>query len=224
VLWFRLPTPAVRPPDTLGYIGTETMVVSIPRIGYFQTAMLIAKGGFEQIRVAGIEKFRADIVQAAAFLAPVVDTLTDWDQVSLLTVQVNWLRRWHRPGLLCIGDAAHAMSPAFGVGINYAVQDAVATANLLAAPLLAGVLTDRQVAAVERRRALPVRLMQPIQLQVHRVIARPGGGANIPNPFPRWVRVALALVLPVVRRITARVVGRGFRPERIRDELLEPRR
>jgi 2-polyprenyl-6-methoxyphenol hydroxylase-like FAD-dependent oxidoreductase len=223
VLWFRLPPPAVRPPDSLGYIGTETMVVAIPRIGYYQTALLIPKGGFDEIRAAGIEKFRADIVQAAEFLAPVVDTLVDWDQVSLLTVQVNRLKRWHRPGLLCIGDAAHAMSPAFGVGINYAVQDAVATANLLAAPLLAGVLTDRHVAAVEKRRALPVRLMQPIQLQVHRVIARPGGGAGIPNPFPGWVRATLVVVLPVVRRVAARVVGRGFRPERIRPEILEPR-
>jgi 2-polyprenyl-6-methoxyphenol hydroxylase-like FAD-dependent oxidoreductase len=220
VLWFRLPPPDVRPPDSLGYIGTETMVVAIPRIGYYQTALLIPKGGFDEIRAAGIEKFRADIVQAAGFLAPVVDTLKDWDQISLLTVQVNRLRRWHRPGLLCIGDAAHAMSPAFGVGINYAVQDAVATANLLAAPLLAGVLTDRQVAAVQKRRALPVRLMQPIQLQVHRVIARPGGGANIPNPFPRGLRVVLAVALPVVRRLTARLVGRGLRPERIRSELL----
>jgi 2-polyprenyl-6-methoxyphenol hydroxylase-like FAD-dependent oxidoreductase len=159
-------------------------------------------------------------VRTATFLGPVIDSLEDWDQVKLLTVQVNRLRRWHTPGLLCIGDAAHAMSPAFGVGVNLAVQDAVATANLLAAPLIAGTVTDRDLAALQRRRALPVRVTQRVQLRLHRFIARPGAGANIPYPLPRSIRILLGATMPVIRRAAGRLVGRGIRPERIRRELL----
>jgi len=221
VLWFRLPKPLVEPPSTLGYLSQDTMIVTIPRSDYYQTAMLIPKNGFEKVRSEGLPQFRRSVVGAAEFLAPVIDSLQDWDQVKLLSVQINRLKRWHLPGFLCIGDAAHAMSPAFGVGINYALQDAVATANVIAAPLAAGTLREHHLARVQRRRAPAVRLMQPIQLMLHRVIARPGGGAMIPNPLPRRVRVALVLLLPLVRRVAARVVGRGFVPERIRAELLK---
>ncbi|MET0990288.1 MAG: FAD-dependent oxidoreductase [Glaciihabitans sp.] len=220
VLWFRLPKPRVNPPDTLGYIGTETLVLTIPRIGYYQAAMLIKKGSFPEVVAAGLAQFRADVVRTATFLGPVIDSLEDWDQVKLLTVQVNRLRRWHRPGLLCIGDAAHAMSPAFGVGVNLAVQDAIATANMLAAPLVAGTITDRDLAAVQRRRMFPVRVTQWVQLRMHRYIGRPGGGAGIPYPLPRSVRFLLGLGMPVIQRLTGRLVGRGIRPEKIRPELL----
>ncbi len=220
VLWFRLPRPRSNPPSALGYITEEAMVVTIPRIDYYQTAALIPKGGFPSVRERGLPAFRASLVSAASFLAPVVEHLVDWEQVKLLSVQINRLDRWHRPGLLCIGDAAHAMSPAFGVGINYAIQDAVAAANALSGPLAAGTLGERHLAAVQRRRALPVRLMQPIQLLLHRRVAKPGGGAILPRPVPRRLRVLLTLALPIVRRVMARMVGRGFRPERIRPELL----
>jgi 2-polyprenyl-6-methoxyphenol hydroxylase-like FAD-dependent oxidoreductase len=220
VLWFRLPKPRVNPPDTLGYVGAETLVITIPRIGYYQAAMLIRKGSFPEVRDAGLPKLRETVVRTATFLGPVIDSLEDWDQVKLLTVQVNRLRRWHTPGLLCIGDAAHAMSPAFGVGVNLAVQDAVATANLLTAPLIAGTVTDRDLAALQRRRMLPVRVTQWVQLRLHKFIARPGGGANIPYPLPRSVRILLGAAMPVIRRMTGRLVGRGIRPERIRRELL----
>ncbi len=222
VLWFRMPRPAVTPPSTLGYLNERTMVVTIPRPDYYQTAMLIPKGGFDAVRDAGLPAFRSDIVDAAAFLAPVVSSLESWDQVSLLSVQVNRLERWYLPGFLCIGDAAHAMSPAFGVGINYALQDAVAAANILSGPMTAGGVTKRHLAAVQRRRAWPVRMIQPVQLQLHKVIARPNAGAILPNPLPRRVKLALAVLLPSARIFTARLIGRGFRPERIRSELLHP--
>jgi len=221
VLWFRLPKPAANPPDTLGYISEESMVVTIPRLDYYQTAMLIPKGDFEAVRERGIPEFRAQVARAAEFLEPVVDTIKDWDQVKLLSVQVNRLKRWHQPGFLCIGDAAHAMSPAFGVGINYAIQDAVAAANILAEPLATGTLTQRDLAAVQRRRLWPVRLMQPIQLALHREIARPGGGAIMPNPPTTGAKIFLAVVVPVIRRVAARIVGRGFRLEKIRSDLLD---
>jgi 2-polyprenyl-6-methoxyphenol hydroxylase-like FAD-dependent oxidoreductase len=220
VLWFRMPKTATAQPSTLGYLNAESMVVTIPRGDYYQTGMLIPKGSFAEIKAAGLAEFRARLLRAAPFLAPVAGTLIDWDQVKLLTVQVNRLDRWWLPGLLCIGDAAHAMSPAFGVGINYAIQDAVAAARILAAPLRVGTVSSRALRRVQRRRLLPVRLMQPIQVGLHRVIAKPGGGAFLRNPMPWWQHAIAALLLPVLRRVMARVVGRGFRPEQLSDELL----
>jgi 2-polyprenyl-6-methoxyphenol hydroxylase-like FAD-dependent oxidoreductase len=220
VLWFRLPKPEMNPPSTLGYISEESMVVTIPRLDYYQTAMLIPKGDFDAVRERGITAFRGQVVRAAEFLEPVITTVTDWNQVKLLSVQINRLRRWHKPGLLCIGDAAHAMSPAFGVGINYAIQDAVAAANILCEPLATGTLSRRELAAVQRRRLWPVRLMQPIQLTLHRRIAKPGGGAILSNPPTTGARIVLAVVVPLLRRVMARVVGRGFRPEKIRADLV----
>jgi 2-polyprenyl-6-methoxyphenol hydroxylase-like FAD-dependent oxidoreductase len=216
VLWFHLPKVGRPQPATLAYLDSRSMVITIPREGYYQAGMLIPKGGFEAIRAEGLEAFRQRIVDAAAFLAPAVPQLASWDEVKLLSVRVNRLPRWYAPGLLCIGDAAHAMSPAFGVGVNYAVQDAVATANLLADSLKAGAVTTQQLAAVQRRRLPPVRLMQPIQLQLHKRIGRPGSGVNLPHPLPlRW-RVFLRIILPVIQRAAARIVGRGFRPEHVR--------
>jgi len=215
VLWFRLPKPANPPPVTLAYLDSD-VVLTIDRGDYYQSGLLIAKGAFEGLQAAGLEAFHRRIVAAAPVLSDVVSQLSSWDQVKLLTVQVNRLSRWHRPGLLCIGDAAHAMSPAFGVGVNYAIQDAVATANLLAGPLLDGTLSAADLAAVQRRRELPVRLMQPVQLLLHRRIARPGGPAGLGRDVPAWARTAVSAVLPVVRRVSARMIGIGFRPEHVR--------
>ncbi|HEU4806914.1 MAG TPA: FAD-dependent oxidoreductase [Homoserinimonas sp.] len=218
VLWFHLPMERKERP-TLAYLDKKSMVLTIPRGDYYQAGMLIPKGGLAALKSAGLPAFRQRIADTAPVVASVVDSLERWDQIKLLSVQVNRLRRWYLPGLLCIGDAAHAMSPAFGVGVNFAIQDAVASANRLAAPLRTGTLTTRDLAGVQRRRLPPVRIMQPIQLQLHKRIARAGPGVNLPNPLPRRVRMVLRLVLPGIRRVAARVVGRGIRPEHISPEL-----
>ena len=218
VLWFRLPKPAPAPPPTLAYLAGVDIVLTIDRGDYYQSGMLIPKGGLDRIRAEGLPALRARLVRAAPVLRDVVGALQSFDQVKLLSVQVNRLERWHRPGLLCIGDAAHAMSPAFGVGVNYAVQDAIATANLLAGDLRRGrVVSERALARVQRRRELPVRLMQPIQLALHRRVVRPGGPAGrVPATLPAPVRLLGRAVRPVVQRLAARLVGLGFRPERVR--------
>ncbi|HWU47735.1 MAG TPA: FAD-dependent oxidoreductase [Humibacter sp.] len=218
VLWFRLPKPAVEPPDTLAYLDESSMVLTIPRGDYYQMGMVIPKGGFEPLKANGLPGFRASLVATVPFLAEVVGSLTSWNDVKLLTVQIDRLSRWFTPGLLCIGDAAHAMSPAFGVGVNYAVQDAVAAANLLAEPLRSGASTEQLEDAclrLQRRRLLAVERMQRIQLAAHRVIAKPGGGAILPDPVPASTRLMLRAAAPIMQRVTARLVGRGFRPEHV---------
>ena len=219
VLWFRLPRPVQNPPDTIAYITDSSVMITIPRPDYYQTAMLIPKGSLAEIRRRGLPAFRRSVVDTVPFLEPSVEDLTDWDDVKLLTVQINRLSRWHQPGLLLVGDAAHAMSPAFGVGINYAIQDAVAAANLLVGPLRAGSLTEADLARVQHRRERAVRKMQAIQLWLHKVVARPGGGANMPSA--RTLRLVSAVVPPLVRPLTARLIGRGFRPERIEGHVLQ---
>lgn len=218
VLWFHLPKVGRERP-TLAYLDKKSMVLTIPRGDYYQAGMIIQKGGFPALQAQGLPAFRDRIAQTAPSVASVVDSLQEWDQVKLLSVQVNRLRRWYRPGLLCIGDAAHAMSPAFGVGVNFAIQDAVASANLLAEPLRAGTLTTDDLRRVQRRRLPPVRAMQPIQLQLHKRIANAGPGVNLPHPLPRRIRLVLRLLLPIIRRVAARVVGRGIRPEHLSPQL-----
>ena len=222
VLWFRLPRTVADPPDTLAYLDAESMVITIPREGYYQSGLLIPKGDFPAVKDAGIPEFRARIVRAAPFLTEVVDSITSWDQVKLLTVQVDRLRQWWRDGFLCIGDAAHAMSPAFGVGINYAIQDAVATANILVDSLRAGSVSTADLARVQKRRLRPVARMQPIQLRLHDVVAKPGGGGFLSNPMTWWQRSIASVLLPILRLFTARLIGRGFRPE-VLEPQLEPR-
>ena len=212
VLWFRLSKSAGEPSQALGRVRNGKILVTIDRGDYFQCGLIIPKGAFEEIRRQGLEAFRAGIVSAAPFLADAVHELEDWDQVKLLTVQINRLRRWYRPGLLCIGDAAHAMSPAGGVGINLAVQDAVAAANLLAAKLKRAQVTEDDLRHVQERREMPVRRIQAGQVFVHRRMFGPGGQ---PFAFPWIVRKLIVLLAPIMRRVGARVVGVGFRPERV---------
>ena len=219
VLWFRLPKPDEVPPTTLAYLDETGMVLTIDRGDYYQSGMVIRKGGFAQLQAAGIEAFREALAHPAPFLRPVVGSITSWDDVKLLSVQVNRLETWHRPGLLCIGDAAHAMSPVFGVGVNYAIQDAVAAANLLTAGLRDGTVADEGLAAVQDRRLPPAKRMQGIQLRVHRVVAKSGGGAILPNPMPAPLRWALRAAMPLVQLLTARMIGRGFRPEHLSESL-----
>ena len=222
VLWFRLPKPEDEPPSTLAYIDHGGMVITIDRGDYYQAGLIIPKGGFDDLKAAGIEAFRAQLVASAPVLESVAGTIASWDDVKLLSVQINRLERWYRRGLLAIGDAAHAMSPAFGVGVNYAVQDAVAAANALAAPLRAGAVDLRVLDAVQQRRLPPVRRMQGLQLAAHERIARPGGLSFLPNPMPRALHLAIDAATPVIQRVTARMIGRGFLPESVAPELRDP--
>ncbi len=218
VLWFRLPTPPSPPPDTLGYLRNRTMLITIPRTGYYQMGMLIPKGGFGKIRASGLAAFRQRIGTTAPFLAQAAQSLRDWDEVKLLSVQLDRLKHWSVPGLLCIGDAAHAMSPVFGVGVNYAVQDAVAAARLLAPPLLAGHPTGDALRRLQRRREWPVRLMQPLQQRVHRLLSgavlSDVGAAGLES-MSQWQARLATLAATAARPLLARLVGRGFLPERL---------
>ena len=219
VIWFRLPKPAESQPSTLAYLGDGAMVVTIDRGDYFQTGLVIAKGGIDELEEAGLPAFRSAVAGAAPFLRESLETITDWELLKLLSVQVDRLPRWYRHGFLAIGDAAHAMSPAFGVGVNYAVQDAVAAANALAAPLRDGPVDLRLLDAVQRRRLPPVAWMQRIQLAAHRRITRPGAGPLFPSPPPPALRLAVAAATPLAQRFTAQLIGRGLRPESVAPEL-----
>lgn len=216
VLWFSLPKPADPGAPTLGHLSSSGMVLTIDRGDTCQSGLIIGKGGFEGLHRAGLPAFRTRLVRAAPILREVVHTLTDWEQIKLLTVQVNRLPRWHRPGFIAIGDAAHAMSPMFGVGVNYAIQDAVALANAIRAELRQGAVAEQTLAAVQSRRERPVRLMQGIQARGHRVIVRSTEGRRV---VPRAGATLLRLSSPVLRRITARVIGVGLLPEHVRTPL-----
>lgn len=213
VLWFRLAKPASVPPYLLGRIHDGQMMITLDRADYFQIAMVIPKGGFEKIQHDGFETFRKKIAAIAPEFRNEVNALNDWNQIKLLTVQINRLHRWYRPGLLCIGDAAHAMSPAGGVGINFAIQDAVATANLLAKKILCNECRTEDLALVQRRREFPVRMIQRIQVFVHRRMFGKNSGKAVSLSWP--ARKILGLLAPLLRRIGARIIGIGFRPEHI---------
>ena len=213
VLWMRIPRREDDPPDTLGRIKAGHFLVMINRTSYWQCAYLIKKGSIDEVRQRGLPSFQQGILEVAPFLGDRVQVLDDWDKIKLLTVTVDRLETWHQPGLLCIGDSAHAMSPIGGVGINLAIQDAVATSNLLTRPLLAGTLTENDLAAVQRRREPPTRKTQGMQVFIqNHVVNRVLGD-------PRPVKIPLALRLlkyvPLLRRIPARMIGLGFLPEHV---------
>jgi 2-polyprenyl-6-methoxyphenol hydroxylase-like FAD-dependent oxidoreductase len=218
VLWFNLPKPSASIPDTLGYMSSSGAVITIPRGDYFQSGMLIAKGGFDELRAAGLAAFRSRVAEIAPVLAPVTDTLEDWGQVKLLSVQLNRLERWYRPGFIAIGDAAHAMSPIGGVGVNYAIQDAVALANLIARDLTYGFAPLDKLEALQVRREKPVKLMQAIQKFAHKALARGSGGSVIPG----WALKLLSVVTPLVRGQAAKFIGIGIQPEHVDPTILEP--
>jgi 2-polyprenyl-6-methoxyphenol hydroxylase-like FAD-dependent oxidoreductase len=215
VLWFRLPKEKTATNDTGGTFGAGTLVVEIDRGDYWQCAYVVPKGAADDIRRKGLSAFRTDVARAAPELALVVDTLHDWDQVKLLSVSLDRLTRWWRPGLLAIGDAAHAMSPVAGVGINLAIQDAVAAANILAGPLAHGANTDPLLEKVQERRMLPTRVVQAAQKAVHDrvltpLVIRRAVLDKVPLPLRLFER------MPFLRRIPARLVGLGIRREHIR--------
>ncbi|HYW54006.1 MAG TPA: FAD-dependent oxidoreductase [Dongiaceae bacterium] len=220
VLWIRLSKHPDDPASTLGRFVAGRLFVTLDRGDYWQCAYVIRKGGFEVLKERGLPALREDVVAVAPFLHDRVDELRSWDDVKLLTVRVDRLRRWYRPGLLCIGDAAHAMSPIGGVGINLAIQDAVAAANALARPLRAGTVTVNDLAAVEKRRTFPIRVTQAFQVFVqNRVFSRALGNARqLRAPWP----VKLLNWFPALRALPARFVGIGVRPEHVRTPELAP--
>lgn len=212
VLWFRISRLGNDPEQLFGNINYGKALILIPRDDYFQAGLIIRKGSFSEIQQRGLEAFREDIRRIAPYLGDRVNELHDWEQIKLLSVQINRLRRWYRPGLLCIGDAAHAMSPAGGIGINLAIQDAVAAANILAEPLRQGRVTELLLAQVQERREFPTRVTQAVQVQAHKAfeaIFRNPGPAHAP-----W-QVKLGFNIPGVQHAIARFVGVGVRPEHV---------
>jgi len=214
VLWFR----AGRRPDEnenlFARLEAGKMMVTFDRGDYWQCAYVIAKGQHEAIKARGLDAFRDDVVAMAPVLKSGTSDVKSWDDVKLLTVAINRLKRWTRPGLLCIGDAAHAMSPVGGVGVNLAVQDAVATANLLAAKLASGCPSESELDAVRRRRQFPVRMTQAMQVVVQNnlisVALKPG---DRPLKVPLFARIVNAV--PWLQGVTARFVALGVRPEHV---------
>jgi 2-polyprenyl-6-methoxyphenol hydroxylase-like FAD-dependent oxidoreductase len=215
VLWMRLSKAPNDPPQTLGQVSAGNLLVLLDRGDYWQSAYVIPKGAFEAIQAKGLPAFCEDLARRAPFLRDRVGELGQWSDVKLLTVRVDRLRQWHRAGLLCIGDAAHAMSPIGGVGINLAIQDAVAAANILARPLSRGAVSESLLQRVQRRREMPTRLTQRMQLFIQdrgiRTVLAASGERQIKLPLPfrilrRW---------KWARRIPARIIGIGFRPEHV---------
>jgi 2-polyprenyl-6-methoxyphenol hydroxylase-like FAD-dependent oxidoreductase len=220
VIWFRLPHPPGETNQSLGVVGDGHVLAMIDRGDYWQCGFTISKGGADALRAEGIEALQHAVASAAPELADRVGTLRGWDQVSVLSVQADRLRRWHRPGLLCIGDAAHAMSPVGGVGINFAIQDAVAAANLLAEPLRRGRVTERDLARVQRHRAWQVRAMQLVQARMLNAAlarSRPASG----GPAASLRALGGRLFGGLARRFVSRLIGLGVRRTRLRAPAAE---
>ncbi|WP_210488747.1 FAD-dependent oxidoreductase [Microvirga antarctica] len=220
VLWMRLSRQAGDPDQLLGKVGAGQMLVMIDRDTYWQCAFVIPKGTFADLRAAGLAAFRARILELAPFIGNRAEELATWDQVKLLTVTVDRLVRWARPGLLCIGDAAHAMSPIGGIGINLAIQDAVATANILSARLREGAPDMALLAKVQARRDWATRTTQAFQVMMQNRLISPVLASRGNLSAPLLLRVLAGI--PLFRRIPARIVGMGFQPEHIETPAFTP--
>ncbi len=215
VLWFPLSRKPGDPDDLVGSFGAGHILVGINRTDHWQCGLVIAKGTLEQIKTRGIDTIRRAITDLVPFLADRTNEITSFDDFRLLTVGVDRLTTWHRPGVLCIGDSAHTMSPVGGVGINLAIQDAVAAANLLARPLRERKVREADLAAVQARRLRPTQLVQTLQVQIQkRAISGVLGSARQPEP-PLLLR--LIAHFPVLARIPARLIGLGYRRERVQE-------
>jgi 2-polyprenyl-6-methoxyphenol hydroxylase-like FAD-dependent oxidoreductase len=220
VLWFRVTRKTSDQADTFGHIEAGKMMVMLDRGDYWQCAYVIPKGGIDRVKAEGLDAFRERVVSMSPFLADRVGELRSWDDIKLLTVTVDRLRKWWRPGLICIGDSAHAMSPIGGVGVNIAVQDAVAAANRLAAPLKSGQVSDADLQAIQDRRMLAVRFTQWLQLTAqNQIISRVLKSEQRPKP-PLMFK--LLKIFPVLQRIPARLLGVGIRPEHVRTPEAAP--
>ncbi|MFL6354133.1 MAG: FAD-dependent oxidoreductase [Bryobacteraceae bacterium] len=221
VLWFRITRNIADPEQLLGKLNYGGALVLINRGEYFQVGFIIPKGSFEDMKKQGLQPFRDTVRQIAPYLGDRVNEVQSWDQIKLLTVQINRLQQWYKPGLLCIGDAAHAMSPAGGVGINLAVQDAVAAANMLAGPLKRRAVTEGTLAQIQKRREFPTRVTQFMQVNTHKVLQRVF--RNKGPLQPPW-QLKFAARLPGLPVAIARVIGVGIRPEHIRGAQRSRRR
>ena len=220
-LWFRLSRKAGDPERTLGRFDHGRLMVLLDRDDYWQCAYVIPKGNFEQVKMRGIEDFRRELSSVSPFISNRRDELKDWDDFKLLSVSIDHLEKWYAEGLLCIGDAAHAMSPVGGVGINLAIQDAVATANALCKPLLCKQpLPLSLLKQIQQRRTLPRKLIQGMQVFVQKKLFSGAGSAGSSQKLP-WPFVLLKK-FPVLRRIPARFIGMGPRPEHIRTPDVYP--
>jgi len=214
VMWMRISRLPDDPAQTFGHVEAGKILVMIEREKYWQCAYVIPKGTASAVREKGLPAFREEIAKLSPFLGDRVQELRDWNDVSLLTVAVDRLSRWSKPGFLCIGDAAHAMSPVGGVGINLAIQDAVAAANLLAASLRKGRPTEEELRKVQKRREFPTRATQQVQIFFQKKII--GKVLTAAKPASAsWIMKLVGRV-PLLRRIPARIVGVGFRPEHVR--------
>jgi 2-polyprenyl-6-methoxyphenol hydroxylase-like FAD-dependent oxidoreductase len=214
VLWMRLSRHPDDPGQSLGRFDTGRIFVMINRNDYWQCAYVIPKGGYDEIRGRGLASFRDEIARLAPYLRDRTAELADWSDVKLLSVSVDRLRQWYRPGLLCIGDATHAMSPVGGVGINLAIQDAVAAANILAPRLQQGTVSERDLRAVQQRREFPTRATQRMQIAVQkRVIGRV---LESTRKLSAPLVVRLLRLMPFLTRLPARLIGLGVRPEHVR--------
>ena len=213
VLWFQISRRPDDPAQVFGNINYGKVMILIDRSDYFQAGLLIRKGTFDAVKARGMAAFREDILQIVPWMGERVNELRDWEQVKILTVQINRLRQWYRSGLICIGDAAHAMSPAGGVGINLAIQDAVAAANFLSGPLLRGHIYETDLAAVQSRREFPTRITQAIQVAAHRGMMHAFERSG-PIEVPWQLRIAERI--PGIQRAVGYAVGMGARPEHVR--------
>ena len=213
VLWFRLTRKESDDTETFGHFEAGAMMIMLNRGDYWQCAYVIPKGGIDRIKAAGLDAFRKRVLFMSPFLTDRIDELKSFDDIKLLSVAVDRLRQWWRPGLICIGDAAHAMSPIGGAGVNLAVQDAVAAANRLAAPLKAGTAGDDDLRAIQARRTFPVRFTQALQLIMQKRIISPAlASTQRPKP-PLLFRLVGAL--PLLQRIPGRLLAVGVRPEHV---------
>jgi 2-polyprenyl-6-methoxyphenol hydroxylase-like FAD-dependent oxidoreductase len=219
VLWMRVSRQATDPGQTFGRFDTGRILVFLNREDFWQVAYVIPKGKADELRQQGLPAFRQELVRLAPFLENRVEELRHWDDIKLLTVAVDRLRRWFRPGLLCIGDAAHAMSPIGGVGINLAIQDAVATANILGERLRLGTANEGDLEVVQQRRSFPTRATQRLQLIVQNNVIRRVLDTTRPLT-PPWP-IKLLGRWRFLQRIPARVVGLGFRPEHVKTPARE---